>query len=193
MLKNLYSIIIVVGAAVSTTTAIVSPNLFAASLAATGGALAGASTMSERRLNAEMRIREAAKVSTAFQQAYANNRGVIQAEEISIYGDVPMENAIAFLNALAAENNGQVLEGGNGTTYVFPHVENTLKALNDNAKNWAQAQVQQLQQENQNLRQALASIQQQQTAAVAAVANNMRRPATVQSDLNGENLWEELL
>jgi len=189
MLKNLYTIIFGVGAAASTLTAVVKPELLSIPLAAMGGTLAGASLMNEQRRIAELKIREASKVTTAFQQAYSKNRGIVQAEEISIFGEIPIEKAVAFLDALATEEGGQPIEAGPGKTYP----ENALQTLNENAKNWANAQLQQLQAENNSLRQMVATLQRPATNPVAAGIAQARGLQKQQKQEAEQNPWNELL
>ena len=193
MLKNLYTIIFGVGAAASTLTAVVKPELLSIPLAAMGGTLAGASLMNEQRRIAELKFREASKVTTAFQQAYSKNRGIVQAEEISIFGEIPIEKAVAFLDALATEEGGQAIEAGPGKTYAFPHPENALQTLNENAKNWANAQLQQLQAENNSLRQMVATLQRPATNPVAAGIAQARGLQKQQKQEAEQNPWNELL
>jgi hypothetical protein len=151
--------------------------------------------MNEQRRIAETKIREASKVTTAFQQSYAVNKGVVQAEEISIYGEIELEKAVAFLTALAEENNGQQIDVGRGVTYMFPHPESTIEAINKTAQNWAAAQTQQLQNENQNLKQTISNLQNQQlAAAAAAVTNGNRRSAALERITNAKDTsWNELM
>ena len=194
--KNLYVAAFATGAIATVASAVLSPRLTPIALSASGGALAGVSLMNEQRRIAELKIREASKVTTAFQQSYATNKGVIQAEEISIYGEIQLERAVAFLSALAEENNGQQIDIGRGVTYIFPHPESTIEAINETAKNWAQAQTQQLQAENQSLRQIITGLQNQQTAAAMAASNNGNRRVAAPNErvaAGSENPWNELL
>lgn len=192
--KNLYAAVLATGAIASVTSTALNPRLLPIALSTSGGALAGVSLMNEQRRIAEMKIREASKVTTAFQQSYANNRGVVQAEEISIYGEIQLDRAVAFLQALAEENNGQQIDVGRGVTYVFPHPESTIEAINEAAKNWAQTQTQQLQTENQSLRQIINGLQNQQAASMAAANGGRRRGSQPEQVSKGpENPWSELL
>ncbi len=192
--KNLYVAILATGVTASVASAALNPNLVPISVSTSGGVLAGASLMNERRRVAEMKIREASKVTTAFQQSYATNKGVVQAEEISIYGEIQLDRAAAFLQALAEDNNGQQIDIGRGVTYVFPHPESTIETINEAAKNWAQTQTQQLQTENQSLRQIINGLQNQQAASMAATNGSRRRSSQPEQVAKGpENPWNELL
>jgi hypothetical protein len=195
MFRNLYTAVIATGAVATIASAVLDPTVTPFALSASGGALAGVSLMNEQRRIAETKIREASKVTTAFQQSYAVNKGVVQAEEISIYGEIELEKAVAFLTALAEENNGQQIDVGRGVTYMFPHPESTIEAINKTAQNWAAAQTQQLQNENQNLKQTISNLQNQQlAAAAAAVTNGNRRSAALERITNAKDTsWNELM
>jgi hypothetical protein len=195
MFRNLYTAVIATGAVATIASAVLDPTVTPFALSASGGALAGVSLMNEQRRIAETKIREASKVTTAFQQSYAVNKGVVQAEEISIYGEIELEKAVAFLTALAEENNGQQIDVGRGVTYMFPHPESTIEAINKTAQNWAAAQTQQLQNENQNLKQTISNLQNQQlAAAAAAVTNGNRRSAALERITNAkDSSWNELM
>lgn len=194
MLKNLYAAVLATGACATVASAVFNPPVLPIALSASGGALAGLSLMNEQRRMAEIKIREASKVATAFQQSYATNKGVVQAEEISVYGEIEMERAVAFLKALAEEHNGTQIDIGRGVTYVFPHPESTIETINETAKNWVQTQTQQLQAENQSLRQTIAGLQSQQAAAALAATNGNRRNAAPERvAAANENPWNELL
>jgi hypothetical protein len=195
MFRNLYTAVIATGAVATIASAVLDPTVTPFALSASGGALAGVSLMNEQRRIAETKIREASKVTTAFQQSYAVNKGVVQAEEISIYGEIELEKAVAFLTALAEENNGKQIDVGRGVTYMFPHPESTIEAINRTAQNWAASQTQQLQNENQNLKQTISNLQNQQiAAAAAAVTNGNRRSAALERITNAkDSSWNELM
>jgi len=195
MFRNLYTAVIATGAVATIASAVLDPTVTPFALSASGGALAGVSLMNEQRRIAETKIREASKVTTAFQQSYAVNKGVVQAEEISIYGEIEFEKAVAFLTALAEENNGQQIDVGRGATYMFPHPESTIETINRTAQSWANAQTQQLQNENQSLKQTIANLQNQQiAAAAAAVTNGNRRSAALERITNAkDSSWNELV
>ena len=190
MFRNLYTAVIATGAVATIASAVLNPTVTPFALSASGGALAGVSLMNEQRRIAETKIREASKVTTAFQQSYAVNKGVVQAEEISIYGEIELEKAVAFL-----ANNGQQIDVGRGATYMFPHPESTIETINRTAQNWANAQTQQLQTENQSLKQTIANLQNQQlAAAAAAVTNGSRRSAALERITNAkDSSWSELM
>lgn len=195
MIKNLYAYTLIVGGIATAAIAVGRPNLISVPIAATGGGLAGVSASNERRRIAETKVREATKVATAFQMSYSRNRGVVMAEEISIYGEIPLEQAVAFLDALAKENNGQPLPSELGTLFVFPHPENAIEALTNNAQQWAQARVEQLQAENQKLKQDMMNIEQKLNAAAAAMAAKNQQVESGRSKLRDDSIdpWNNLL
>lgn len=195
MLKNLYAITAAVGGVMTAIVGYAQPNLISIPIAAVGGGLAGISACSEQRRYAEVKIREATKVATAFQTAYSKNRGLVLAEEISVFGEIPLEQSIAFLGALAQENNGQQIPYEQGNLFLFPHPENAIEALRQNAQAWAQSQVDTLQTENQQLKQSMMNIEQQLNAAAAAMAATNQQTSARNRKLKDDSIdpWNNLL
>lgn len=195
MIKNLYAYTLAIGGLATVCVGIQNSEFLSIPIAATGGGLAGVSASNERRRIAETKIREASKVATAFQASYGRNRGLILAEEISVLGDIPLEQAVAFLDALAKENNGRILSSEQGTVFSFPHPENVIETLIANAQQWAQSQVEQLQIENQQLKQNMMGIEQKLNSAAAAMAAQSQQTETRRKKLRDDSIdpWNNLL
>ena len=195
MIRNLYAYTLAIGGLATVAVGIQHPQLLSIPIAATGGGLAGVSASNERRRIAETKIREASKVATAFQTSYGRNRGLVLAEEISVFGEIPLEQATAFLDALAKENNGRLLPTEQGTVFSFPHPENVIELLTSNAQQWAQSQVEQLQIENQQLKQNMMSIEQKLNSAAAAMAAQSQQTETRRKKLRDDSIdpWNNLL
>lgn len=195
MIRNLYAYTLAIGGLATVAVGIQHPQLLSIPIAATGGGLAGVSASNERRRIAETKIREASKVATAFQTSYGRNRGLVLAEEISVFGEIPLEQATAFLDALAKENNGRLLPAEQGTVFSFPHPENVIELLTANAQQWAQSQVEQLQIENQQLKQNMMSIEQKLNSAAAAMAAQSQQTETRRKKLRDDSIdpWNNLL
>jgi len=189
-MKSIYGPILVVGGIVCGAAAFLQPSLFPVNLAATGGALAGASLVAESRRDSDRKLREAAKVATAFQQSYARNKGVIHPEEISFFGEITLDRAVEFVEQLAEENSGRKVQTETGFVYVFPHPESTVEAITKNMQAWAESQIEGLKKENDQLKAAFTLMQQQQMQAAAQVPVQATRAVRPESK---EDPWKSLL
>jgi hypothetical protein len=148
----------------------------------------------QRQDEEEKRI-ESTRVAKTFSFLYENNKGLIGAEQLAFNADIDIERAVVFLDALAAEQRGQVINTSTGKVYNFPHPSNALDELTKNASAWAEARCEPLLQEIGSLQHRVTILQAQAAVAKTAIpevssqvfaANN--RPPEVATDP-----WNNLL
>lgn len=167
------------------------PNLVPTFLAGSGGLLAGSSLMLSATSKREDELLESARVSNSFKFLYDINRGLISPDQLAYHSGVELSQIILFLDVLADEQNGQRIPTERGVLYSFPHPDNALSKLTDNAKNWAEAQQQPLLSQLQDLQtkfNQLLVYQQQLTAK--------QQPPKSETNFNtpeGIDLWKSLL
>jgi polyhydroxyalkanoate synthesis regulator phasin len=161
MLK-LFTTTLLAGIVGSTLAAIYRPGITAIPFSVAGGVLAGASLVNEEKRKRIRKESETLRVSTAFQYSYDKNKGIIAAEELAFFGDIDRNVAEEFLQDLAQENNGTEYEIGENKVYVFPHPQNILENIYNNAKlatDQVSDEVRRLSDENSNLKKALLDLQ----------------------------------
>ena len=158
--KSLVSTLFGLGIAASTAAAILQPTIFAPTLAATGGILAGVQLGVESRRKKDEQTNEAFKVGKVFSILYETNKGIVSPDQLSYNSDITIQKADSFLKALADQQGGQPLQTEQGLIYTFPHPQNVITTLTTNANNWAQQQTQALQLENDNLKRQATNLQQ---------------------------------
>jgi hypothetical protein len=194
--SSFFGVLTGIGAAASIGAAWFQPTAFAPILAASGGVLFGASVLSEKKRQEEIKITEATNVASNFSRLYDTNKGIVSAEQLAINSNVDIDRINEFLGRLLEEQKGQLIKTEQGIVYSFPHPAHVLTELTNNAKNWAFAQQEQLLQQISAL--------QQQTAMIAAQQAAMRVPLQPlgpdqQSLKNNEvakpggDLWNSLL
>ena len=158
--KSLTSTLFGIGIAASAATAVLQPTIFAPTLAATGGILAGVQLGVESRRKKDEQTNEAFKVGKVFSILYETNKGLVSPDQLSYNSDITIQKAESFLTALAGQQGGQPLQTEQGLVYSFPHPQNVITTLTNNATNWAQQQTQALQVENDNLKRQAINLQQ---------------------------------
>ena len=158
--KSLISTLFGVGIAATTAAAVFQPTIFAPTLAATGGILAGVQLGVESRRKRDEQTNEAFKVGKVFSILYETNKGLVSPDQLSYNSDITIQKADSFLKALADQQGGQPLQTEQGLIYTFPHPQNVITALTNNATSWAQQQTQALQLENENLKRQTVNLQQ---------------------------------
>ena len=158
-------IIAAIGGAASLLTAYFQPAVFTSVLAASGGALAGASVIAEKKREHENVISEAARVTTAFSQLYDLNKGIVSVEQLAYIAHVAPERIKEFLDRLSEQQKGQLITTEKGVVYSFPHPAHVLTELTNNAQNWATSQHNELLEQVNILQQRLTMLTIQQTAA----------------------------
>lgn len=158
---------VLAGAAVGIATAITAPQFVGASFAFAGGLIGGASISRERALKQRYQDEVATRVTNCFSALYEANRGIVDPIQLSVLANIPGDKAHGFLMQLAENTNGEkiMVKQGAGVVFAFPHSQSALDELTANAKNWAEAQTQQLAAELNQHKQALQYIQLQQAAA----------------------------
>jgi len=167
------------------------PNLVPTFLAGSGGLLAGSSLMLSATSKREDELLESARVSNSFKFLYDINRGLISPDQLAYHSGVELSQIILFLDVLADEQKGQRIPTERGVLYSFPHPDNALSKLTDNAKNWAEAQQQPLLSQLQDLQtkfNQLLVYQQQLTAK--------QQPSKSETNFNtpeGIDPWKNLL
>jgi hypothetical protein len=166
-MKTSTLITMLVGIGVAGVATFASPSATPAVAAGFGGSLCGATLLSNRKKDEEAEKVESARVAKTFSFLYETNRGMISPEQLAFNADIVPERAAVFLDALADEQRGQVIETAKGRIYNFPHPINALDELTKNANAWAEARCQPLLQEIGALQHKMTVLQ-----AQAAVAKN---------------------
>lgn len=151
--------LLALGLAGAAASSVLAPNLYAPSLAATGGVLLGAHVALERRRVKYKSAEEAAKVGKVFSVLYETNRGLINPDQLSYLSDITIEKADNFLAALSTQQGGEKVQTERGIVYSFPHTENILDTLVSRAAVWADQQTEPILRENSQLKQNLIALQ----------------------------------
>ena len=194
-MKTSTLITMLVGIGVAGAATILSPSAAPVVAAGFGGGLCGATLLSGKQKDDEEKKIESARVAKTFSFLYENNKGLIGAEQLAFNADIDIERAVVFLDALAAEQRGQVINTSTGKVYNFPHPSNALDELTKNASAWAEARCEPLLQEIGSLQHKVTILQAQAAVAKTAIpevssqvftANN--RPPEVATDP-----WNNLL
>ena len=158
-IKNMYAGILGIGLSAGIITGISAPSAFAPTLALMGGALAGVSLTNEAARKREENMRESFRVAAAFKKLYEANRGVVSPQQLSIESDIPLEQALRFLEALAEDQKAADINTEQGHVFNFPHPANVLDKLTSNAQAWAKSQTDPILQQNAILKAELARLQ----------------------------------
>lgn len=132
--------------------AALNPNLSSVIVGTWGGIMGGAAYVGEKRRKKEIDAEEATRVATAFSGLYELNRGLVSPNQLSIMAGVPLDKTTVFLKAFCDNQNGKYIKSPNGDIYNFPHPNNVLDQLTNNAQAWAKSQAEPLLQEIANLR-----------------------------------------
>jgi len=158
MISKTLGTILGIGACATGAAFFINPSLYPASVAATGAALGGASVVTELRRKREDRAVESARVAVAFSGLYELNKGLVSPQQLSIMAGVPTDEIEVFLKHLCEQQQGRFIETPKGVVYNFPHPNNVLKQLTNNAQAWVKSQTDPLLQENANLKAELAQL-----------------------------------
>jgi len=158
MIEKLLGGIAGLGLAGTIAAAVLQPVTVGPVLGATGAAMGATAFALDMRRREEETADEANRVSNAFNFLYESNKGLVSPNQLSLLTGTPLARIEAFLSALANEQNGQFIPMQTGMIVSFPHPQNTLQELTNNANAWAQSQTEQMSQENQKLRQQIALI-----------------------------------
>lgn len=158
---------LILGGAAGIATAITAPQYVGAALAFSGGILGGAAVADKQRSERSRQNEQAARVGACFTALYEQNKGVVDPVQLSFLADVPLERAHTFLTSLAEGNQGQKIptDQGIGVLFSFPHVENTLDRMTQNANAWVQAQTKELEGQLEQHKRVIQMLQAQQAAA----------------------------
>jgi hypothetical protein len=177
-----------VSALVVISSAVANPSTLPVALAGAGSLLAGASIAKEASSKREQEVAEAARVSAVFSELYEQYKGVINPEQLCVRSNIDLSKGLMFLEALAANQNGQRIELQEGVFFRFPHTDHILDRLTANAAAWADSRVEPIIKENSALKQQLLMIQ---SAAVKAAAPTpaMATPAGG----SNEDPWQNLI
>jgi hypothetical protein len=155
MTKGLFGGIIGISAAGVVASIFTNPVNASVMLAGGSGAVLGAVAATEIRRKKQEEALEATKVAENFKQLYENNKGLINPQQLSFTSSITYEQATAFLEALAESEKGLKIPSDKGIVFSFPHPQNILQQLTDNANAWVKSQTQTLEAENATLRQQL--------------------------------------
>jgi len=183
-------------------TAVFSPLNMSTAIAAAGGALAGTSVTIEYRRKKENETVEAVKVAKSFSYLYETNRGLLNPQQLSFSSDIPVDKSEVFLSALAESQGGQRIETETGVVYKFPHPQNVLDRLAENATAWVEEQKKPLEQENLILKQQLNAFQAvinsnkpnyEPTITQNPIASFIPNPSTLNKSKETVGAWSNLL
>jgi len=170
MIDKIYGGLTAFGAAGCLLTAVVAPQAFPATVAGTGGLLAGASLAKEASRKEEDERQEATRVAAVFSSLYQVNQGLVSPQQLSLLTAVDLDRISEFLKKLSEAQGGNYIEIAEGGVFNFPHPENVLQKLTDNANAWVRDSTVELQQQNMALQQQNATLQQQLNIFRAAMA-----------------------
>jgi hypothetical protein len=186
---NLISSLTGFSAGVVLLSAVFSPSNLSLAFTGAGALLAGASVAKETSRKRETAAAEAGRVAASFGILYEQNKGLIIPEQLSVASDISIENALTFLEALAAAQNGEKVSLQNGVFFKFPHPESVLDQLTANATAWADSRLEGVLTENAFLKQQILMIQTAalKTAGVAAA------PASPVAPAQTDDPWQNLL
>ena len=177
--------------------ALTNPSNVATMLAGGAGVVFGASAAAEIKRKKEKITFEAIRVSENFKQIYENNRGLVSPQQLSVTSDIPLERAISFLEALAADQQGTFIPSDKGAVFSFPHPQNVLQQLTDNANAWVKSQLEPLQAQNATLKQQLTFYELRERAATTPTqpAPTLVDPSKRASQNTNEGVdpWSKLL
>ncbi len=177
-----------VSALVVISSAVANPSTLPVALAGAGSLLAGASIAKEASSKKEQEVAEAARVSAVFSELYEQYKGVINPEQLCVRSNIDLSKGLMFLEALAANQNGQRIELQEGVFFRFPHTDHILDRLTANAAAWADSRVEPIIKENSALKQQLLMIQ---SAAVKAAAPTPAMAAPAGG--SNEDPWQNLI
>ena len=154
------------------------PQQLGAALAFGGGLIGGAGIARDRARKTNANKENAQRVTNVFSALYAANRGIIDPIELAFVADIPAEHAHGFLQGLAENTGGQKIptKTNNGVLFSFPHSNNALQELTNNAQNWVQAETQKMTAELEGQRRALQMAQLQNAAKLANQQANQQDP-----------------
>lgn len=182
---NFYTASLAVGGISSVVVGFVNPQFIGAPLSFTGGALAGASVIEKKRYEEEEGLSISGRVSGAFKVLYETNQGLVTATSLSLGADIDSELAETYLDALAEETGGKRLDNTDDAVYNFPHAQNILNKLSNDAQNWAKAEVQKSNQAAMTLSKQLEEAQQLIRVAQMAQATAPRQTV----ERTNDDLW----
>ena len=167
-------------------TAVTAPQFVGASLAFGGGLLAGGALATRKVFAEEAQKDVSSRVSGAFTALYERNGGLVDAVELAFVSNTPVQGAHAFLTNLAENTGGEKvsLPGGTGAAFNFPHANNSLQALSQNAQAWAETRTQALQKELNDHKSQMRLAALQRAARVAQEEANAPVPASVPAPQN---------
>lgn len=166
MIEKIYGGLAALGAAGAITALAVSPQALPGVAVGTGGLLGGASLTHELVRKRRDEAEESARVGAAFSALYAANKGLVNPQQLSLLTAVSLERIDEFLQRLSEAQGGKYIQVEAGAFYTFPHPNNILDELTNNANAWARDTTEGLRQEN-------ASLLQQLNLMRAATASNM--------------------
>lgn len=153
--KSFFGAAIATALTASLASAAFAPQVFSPVLAASGGVLAGAALLEDKKRIKEREDAEATRVAVSFSHLYESNKGVVSPEQLSIHTGVQLDKILEFLDNLTSAQNGQRITANSTVIYSFPHPKNALSELTANAQNWASAQTESLMQQIGTLQQRL--------------------------------------
>lgn len=191
-LDTVFAVIVGLGVCTGVATSTLSPYAFSSALAATGGALAGAAAVNERKREEDRRMQESMRVASAFKGLYEKNQGLINVQQLSIDAGIEYDKAHRFVQTLCEQQKGNQITTDGGDVFNFPHPANVLDKLTKNAQAWVKSQTDPVLQENASLKAELARIQ-----LAGMIPGQSPAPANPAGSLNNpkesKDPWNNLL
>jgi len=138
-LNNILAIASSVAAGGVVATAIANPAMTPAAYGAFGGVMTGVALGAGFTKKTEEQKAEGEILAQSFKHLYDINKGLVSPDQLSYHTRIPLERIQEFLSSLASEQQGRRIDTEYGSVYNFPHPENVLNQLTDNATNWVKA------------------------------------------------------
>ena len=163
------------------------PNNLPAVYGAIGGLGLGGLAADRRIKGRHEEEDHALKVGQIFSEFYDRNRGLISPDQLAIAANIKPTVAYEFVSNVAKEYNISPIQTDQGIVFNFPHPQNVLDQLGDNAKNWAANQQQQMLQQMDILQQRMSQLTSSTRVRQQTVAQSQIPPQDPSSGV--ENPW----
>lgn len=180
LLNNILAVASSVAAGGVVAAAVANPSLTPAAFGAFGGVTTGIALGLSTTRKSERDRAEGLTLAQSFKHLYDTNKGLISPDQLSYHTGIPLARIEEFLSNLAAEQQGQRVDTQYGSVYTFPHPENVLNQLTENAQNWVKSRETPLLQQIQMLQQTVAQLSRPPVPAPQKVPNFSRELEEIQ-------------
>jgi len=180
LLNNILAISSSVAAGCVVATAVANPSMTSAAFGAFGGVSTGFALGMGITKKSERDKAEGLTLAQSFKHLYDANKGLLSPDQLSYHTGIPLERIQEFLANLAAEQQGQRVDTQYGSVYTFPHPENVLNQLTENAQNWVKSRETPLLQQIQLLQQTVAQLSRPPAPAPQKMPNFSRELEEIQ-------------